>query len=109
MDRVKDKRRAILDATLRLVSKNGFHGTAMSKLAREAGVSAGIIYHYFEGKDHLIDELPHLGGFQCDLHFPLQRPLLLHLCLHGCNLPWARIISVAEDLTTLHCGAGSCA
>jgi AcrR family transcriptional regulator len=48
MDHVEDKRRAILAATLRLISKNGFHGTAMSRVAQEAGVSTGIISHYFK-------------------------------------------------------------
>ena len=57
MDHVEDKRTAILNATLRLISQNGFHGTAMSKVAQEAGVSAGIIYHYFDSKDDLMDEL----------------------------------------------------
>lgn len=57
MNQIEDKRTAILDATLRLISKNGFHGTAMAKVAQEAGVSAGIIYHYFESKDDLMDEL----------------------------------------------------
>ncbi len=57
MTQVEDKRTAILGATLRLISKNGFHGTAMSKVAKEAGVSAGIIYHYFDSKDDLMDEL----------------------------------------------------
>jgi AcrR family transcriptional regulator len=57
MNQVEDKRTAILDATLRLISENGFHGTAMSKVAKEAGVSAGIIYHYFDSKDDLMDEL----------------------------------------------------
>jgi len=57
MDQVDDKRTAILEATLRLISENGFHGTAMSKVAKEAGVSAGIIYHYFDSKDDLMDEL----------------------------------------------------
>ena len=57
MTQVENKRSAILDATLRLISEFGFHGTAMSKVAKEAGVSAGIIYHYFESKDDLIDEL----------------------------------------------------
>ena len=56
MDRVEDKRTAILEATQRLIAKNGFHGTAMSKVAEEAGVSAGIIYHYFNNKDDLINE-----------------------------------------------------
>ncbi|MCB0187730.1 MAG: TetR/AcrR family transcriptional regulator, partial [Caldilineaceae bacterium] len=57
MTSVEDKRTAILNATLRLISRHGFHGTAMSKVAAEAGVSAGIIYHYFASKDDLIDEL----------------------------------------------------
>ena len=29
----------------------------MSKIAKESGVSAGIIYHYFANKDELIIEL----------------------------------------------------
>ena len=57
MTQTHDKRATILEATLRLISENGFHGTAMSQVAKEAGVSAGIIYHYFDSKDALIDEL----------------------------------------------------
>lgn len=57
MSDISDKRKAILNAALQMISKNGFHGTAMSKLAKNAGVSVGIIYHYFSSKDELIDEL----------------------------------------------------
>lgn len=57
MEHVEDKRTAVLDATLELIAEHGFHGTAMSKVAKQAGVSAGIIYHYFSGKDELIIEL----------------------------------------------------
>lgn len=57
MTSVEDKREAIFAATLKLVSENGFHGTAMSKVAKEAGVSAGIIYHYFANKDELITQV----------------------------------------------------
>ena len=57
MSKIEDKRLAVLEGMLRLVSKNGFHGTAMSKVAKESKVSTGIIYHYFDSKDHLIDEL----------------------------------------------------
>jgi len=54
---VTDKQTAIFKAALRLIAANGFHGAPMSKVAKEAGVSAGIIYHYFESKDELIEEL----------------------------------------------------
>ncbi len=51
------KREAILAATLDLVAERGFHGTAMAKVAKRSGTSAGIIYHYFSGKDELLHEL----------------------------------------------------
>jgi AcrR family transcriptional regulator len=89
MARVDDKRAAILTATLRLISQNGFHGTAMSKVAKEAGVSAGIIYHYFDSKDELIDELykeikRNLGASlaeSADQHQPLRTQI--HRMLGG--------------------------
>ena len=52
-----DKRTAILEATLELISERGFHNTPMSLIAKTAGVSAGIVYHYFSSKEELINEL----------------------------------------------------
>jgi AcrR family transcriptional regulator len=52
-----EKEAAILDATLNLIAERGFHDTPMSLIAKEADVSAGIIYHYFENKDALIRAL----------------------------------------------------
>lgn len=52
-----EKDRAILNATLELIVERGFHGTPMSMIARRSGVSAGIIYHYFDNKDALIRAL----------------------------------------------------
>lgn len=57
MKKVTDKKQAIFSATLKLVAKFGFHGTSMAMIHKEAGVSAGTIYHYFESKDQLIVEL----------------------------------------------------
>ncbi|WP_442588219.1 TetR/AcrR family transcriptional regulator [Pedobacter sp. AW31-3R] len=51
------KREAVLNSTLALVRKHGFHGTPMSQIAKHAGVAAGTIYHYFESKEALIVEL----------------------------------------------------
>ena len=55
--KVPDKRAAILETTLDLLSERGFHDTPMSMIARQSGVSTGIIYHYFAGKKELIYEL----------------------------------------------------
>jgi TetR/AcrR family transcriptional regulator, repressor of fatR-cypB operon len=54
---IKDKREAILQAMLELVAERGFHDAPMSLVARRAGTSAGIIYHYFPSKDELIRAL----------------------------------------------------
>jgi TetR/AcrR family transcriptional regulator, repressor of fatR-cypB operon len=53
----KDKREAILQAMLELVAERGFHDAPMSLVAKRAGASAGIIYHYFPSKDELIRAL----------------------------------------------------
>ena len=52
-----DKKHAIFESTLRLVRDNGFHGAPMSLVAKNAGVAAGTIYHYFASKEQLICEL----------------------------------------------------
>ena len=52
-----DKRTAILEATLNLISERGFHNTPMSMIAKVSGASTGIIYHYFASKEELIQEL----------------------------------------------------
>ncbi len=54
---VQDKRKAILDTTLRLITTQGYHATPMSQIAREAGVAAGTIYHYFSSKEELMSQL----------------------------------------------------
>ncbi len=51
------KKTAILESTLILIKEHGFHGTPMSQIAKNAGVAAGTIYHYFDSKDELIKEL----------------------------------------------------
>lgn len=57
MPPVTDKKTAIFDSTLALIRENGFHGTPMSLIAKNAGVAAGTIYHHFDSKDTLILEL----------------------------------------------------
>lgn len=52
-----DKRTLILDAALKLFCEFGFHATPTSKIAIEAGVAHGTIFHYFKTKDELIFSL----------------------------------------------------
>lgn len=48
------KRKQILDTALNLFSDSGFHATSISKIAKEAGISKGLMYNYFESKEALL-------------------------------------------------------
>ena len=52
-----DKRRAILDAAVRVFARQGFHACRVSDIADEAGVAYGLVYHYFASKDEVLDTL----------------------------------------------------
>ncbi|WP_372754760.1 TetR/AcrR family transcriptional regulator [Labilibaculum sp.] len=56
-EKSKEKRNALLKATLDLVNDNGFHDAPMSKIAKMAKVSPATIYIYFENKQDLINQL----------------------------------------------------
>jgi len=49
-----DKCCAIAGAALKLIADQGFHGTPISQIAKEAGVGVGSIYRYFADKDEMI-------------------------------------------------------
>ena len=55
--KVKDKRRAILEASLGLITSHGFHGTSMKMIAEKAQIAAGTIYVYFANKEEMIKAL----------------------------------------------------
>lgn len=51
----RDERRAhILAAARRCFVRDGFHQTSMQDLVREAGMSSGAVYRYFDSKDSMI-------------------------------------------------------
>jgi TetR/AcrR family fatty acid metabolism transcriptional regulator len=52
-----DKRRMILDAAVRVFARQGFHACRVSDIADEAGVAYGLVYHYFQSKDEVLDTL----------------------------------------------------
>lgn len=54
---LKDKEKALLEATLSLVNNRGFHDAPMSKIAKLANVAPATIYLYFENKQDLINKL----------------------------------------------------
>jgi AcrR family transcriptional regulator len=49
----EERREQILDAALHSFSQKGFAGASIRDIAREAGITEGLIYHYFESKEKL--------------------------------------------------------
>ncbi len=54
--RAEQTRAAIVEAALRLFRETGYEAATMRAIAREAGVSTGNAYYYFDSKDELIQE-----------------------------------------------------
>ena len=52
-----DKRRMILDAAVRVFARQGFHHCRVSDVADEAGVAYGLVYHYFNSKEEILNTL----------------------------------------------------
>jgi len=52
-----DKRRLILDAAVTVFARQGFHHCRVSDVADEAGVAYGLVYHYFDSKEGILNEL----------------------------------------------------
>ena len=66
----RDRREDILEASLHLFAERGFHGTSMRDIAREADITEGLIYHYFESKRDLFSAIIEEHSF-----LPLLRTL----------------------------------
>ncbi|WNQ11178.1 helix-turn-helix domain-containing protein [Paenibacillus aurantius] len=58
LTQIRDERKEqIMAAGLRVFAKRGLAHTKMSMIAAEAGISHGLLYHYFKSKDELFLQL----------------------------------------------------
>ena len=58
----KEKRREeILHAGLKLFIRKGYAATKISDIAKQAGMSTGLMFHYFDSKEKLYEELIRFG------------------------------------------------
>ena len=51
---IKDRREQLMEAALKVFAKKGFANASNKDIAREAGITPGLIYHYFESKEALL-------------------------------------------------------
>ncbi|MFD1426299.1 AcrR family transcriptional regulator [Kroppenstedtia sanguinis] len=77
----------LIDAALRIFSRKGFGESTTKDIAKEAGVTDGLIYHYFKSKEDLLwailDKYTLLHQMQeelsrMDLEAPLDQQLIVY-------------------------------
>lgn len=51
---VEDRREQIIDAATHVFARKGYSNATNKDIAREAGITAGLIYYYFESKEALL-------------------------------------------------------
>lgn len=51
------RRRRIREAAVTVFADKGYHDARVNDIAREAGVAHGLVYHYFAGKEQLLQDV----------------------------------------------------
>jgi AcrR family transcriptional regulator len=55
----EDKARQILDAAVRVFAAQGYEAARVGDVAKEAGVAYGLVYHYFDSKEAVLEAVFH--------------------------------------------------
>jgi AcrR family transcriptional regulator len=86
-----DRKKAILYAALHIFSEDGYHSASISKISKEAGVSKGLMYNYFESKEALLQILigslfdDEMGGMRKIVAQPVsEQSMIKFICLSAC-------------------------
>jgi len=53
----EEKKSLILNSAVKVFSQKGFHRCRISDIANEAGVAYGLVYHYFENKQEILQTI----------------------------------------------------
>lgn len=71
------RRKQILTVSLELFVRRGFYGTSTREISKAAGISSGLMFHYFNSKEHVYEELITIGceKMNVDLESALTDPL----------------------------------
>lgn len=101
------RRERLLDAALGVFVDKGVDGASVKDIARAAGVTPGLLYHYFESKDDLVLTLIKERGFLPELRRlvagPATRPAaeVLPELVRGFD----RVLAEHSELVALFFGA----
>lgn len=65
----EQRRIQLLQIALEEFIVKGFYGTSTREIAKIAGISSGLMFHYFESKEHLYETLISIGCSRLTLTF----------------------------------------
>ena len=71
-ERSAQSKERLIDTALELFSLKGYTGTTVKDIAKEAGVTDGLIYHYFSSKEELLHAVLVKHNFLDDVQHILQ-------------------------------------
>lgn len=90
---VEERRRTILDAAGECIAFQGYDGVRLRDVSRRAGVSVGLIQHYFDTRDELLAQaIQHLS---VELVAEFMRPATEQMS------PWQRIEELVDRLASV--------
>lgn len=61
MDKGDERKKQLLRVALDVFIEKGYYGTSTREIARRAGVSSGLSFHYFSNKESIYLELVNIG------------------------------------------------
>lgn len=67
-----------MNAALEHFARDGYHNTTITHLAKHAGISKGLMYNYFTGKDELLTEIINKSLAEVSEYFDPDRDGILN-------------------------------
>lgn len=100
---IEERRGQILRAAVKLFSQEGYYTTTIQQIAREAGVSIGLIYQYFGDKDDILFLSLKLVLETYEREIPLRLEGVKHPVERLCMAIWAycAIVDRLREATVL--------
>ncbi|MCX7175061.1 MAG: TetR/AcrR family transcriptional regulator [Proteobacteria bacterium] len=100
---VEERRGQVLRAAVKLFSERGYYTTTIQQIAKEAGVSIGLIYQYFGDKDDVLFLSLKLVLESYEKEIPLRLEGIEHPVERLCMAVWAycMIVDRLRDATVL--------
>ena len=94
------KRYQILDAAVSLFTKQGYAGTSMDLIAKNADVSKQTVYTHFGSKDEL---------FSASIEYKCESLQIVDLSLHDLSDPYTVLLTLVQSFTEFMTSKEVCA